>query len=80
MALAAHADAGFNNETRACSRAGAHVCLSEADARPRWNGAVMAIACITKNVMPSAAEAELGALYECARAMIPLRQALIEMG
>ena len=33
-----------------------------------------------KNVMPSAAEAELGALYECARAMVPLRQALIEMG
>ena len=30
--------------------------------------------------MPSAAEAELGALYECARAMIPLQQALIEMG
>ena len=33
-----------------------------------------------KNVMPSAAEAKLGALYECARAMVPLRQALIEMG
>ena len=40
----------------------------------------MAIASITKNVMPSAAEAELGALYECAKAMAPLRQALIEMG
>ena len=30
--------------------------------------------------MASAAEAELGALYKCARAMVPLRQALIEMG
>ena len=40
----------------------------------------MALASIMKNVMLSAAEAELGALYECAHAMIPLRQALIEMG
>ena len=80
MELAAHADAGFNNESRARSRAGAHVYLSEGDARPRWNGAVVVIAAIMKNVMSSAAEAELGALYECAKAMVPLRQALIEMG
>ena len=75
MALASHADAGFDNKSRARSRAGAHIYLSEADARPRWNGAVIAIASIMKNVMPSAAEAELGTLYKCARAMIPLRQA-----
>ena len=66
MALAAHADAGFNNESRARSRAGAHIYLSEADARPRWNGAVIAIASIMNNVMLPTAEAELGALYECA--------------
>ena len=80
MSLSAHSDAGFNNESRSRSRAGAHIYLSEEDAKPRFNGAVTVIAAIMKNVMPSAAEAELGALYECARAMVPLRQALIEMG
>ena len=80
MSLSAHSDAGFNNESRSRSRAGAHIYLSEEDAKPRWNGAVTVISAIMKNVMPSAAEAELGALYECARAMVPLRQALIEMG
>ena len=30
--------------------------------------------------MASAAEAKLGALYECAREMVPLRQALNDMG
>ena len=80
MVLAAHADAGFNNESRSRSRAGAHIFLSENDARPSWNGAVLVIAAIMKNVMTSAAEAELGALFECAKAMIPIRQALTEMG
>jgi len=80
MVLAAHSDAGFNNETKSRSRAGAHIYLSETDPKPRWNGAVTAIAAIMKHVMPSAAEAELGALFECARTMVPLRQALIEMG
>ena len=80
MALAAHADVGFNNKSRAHSRAGVHIYFSEVNARPRWNGTVVAITSIMKNAMPSAAEAELGALYKCARAMIPLRQALIKMG
>ena len=80
MSLSAYADAGFNNESRARSRAGAHMYLSEVDAQPRWNGAVIAITAIMKNGMPSAAKAELGALYEYAKAMVPLRQALIKMG
>ena len=33
MALAAHADAGFNNKSRSRSRAGAHIYLSEVDAQ-----------------------------------------------
>ena len=78
-ALAAHANAGFNNESRSRSCAGAHIYLSEVDAQTHWNGAVTAIAAIMKNVMASAAENELGALYECAIAMVPLRQALSEM-
>ena len=37
MILAEHSDAGFNNETRARSRAGAHIFLSENESIPRWN-------------------------------------------
>ena len=33
-----------------------------------------------KNVLTSAAEEEFGALYECAREMVPLRQELTKMG
>jgi hypothetical protein len=80
MQLAAHSDAGFHNETRGRSRNGAHIFLSEDDERPRWNGAVLTLAGILKNVLSSAAEAELAALYETAKAMVPLRHALIEMG
>ena len=80
MRLAAHSDAGFNNESRGRSRNGAHIFLSEEDDKPRWNGAVLTLAGIMKNVLASAAEAELSALFECAKAMAPMRQALIEMG
>ena len=78
--LSVHSDTSFNNESRLQIRAGAHIYLSEEDAKPRFNGAITVISIIMKNVMPSAAEAELGALFECARAMVPLRQALIKMG
>ena len=44
------------------------------------NGAVLTIAQIIKNVMPSAAEAELGALFINCREAIPARHTLEEMG
>ena len=80
MSLAAHADSGFNNESRSRSRADAHIYLFEVDARPRCNKAVIAFTAIMNNFMASDAEAELGAIYECARAMLPLRQALTKKG
>jgi hypothetical protein len=80
MILCAHADAGFLNETNSCSRAGAHIFLSENDPFPRFNGVVLSIAQIIKFVMASSAESELAALYVTAREMIPHRQALIVMG
>ena len=64
MVLAAHSDAGFNNESKGHSRAGAHIFLSENDPEPKWNGPVLTVAKIIKFVMSSAAEAEMGALYE----------------
>ena len=80
MVLAAHADAGFNNETRSRSRAGGFIFMSEDDPIPRLNGPVLTIAQIIKHVMSSAAEAESSALFITAKEMIPLRNALIEMG
>ena len=80
MVLAAHSDASFLSEPHSRSRAGAHIFLSEDDAIPRQNGPVLTISQIIKHVMASAAEAELAALYQTAREMIPLRNALEEMG
>jgi hypothetical protein len=80
MVLAAHSDASYLTETNARSRAGAHIYLTEDDPIPRQNGPVLSLSQIIKYVMASAAEAELGALYNTAREMIPLRNALEEMG
>ena len=80
MIFAAHADAGFHNEFRGCSRAGVHIFLSDNDPEPRWNGPVLTIAQMIKFVMTSAAEAELGALFITNKEMIPLRYNLSEMG
>ena len=79
MILAAHADAGFLNESRAKSRAGAHIFLSENEPKPKLNGPVLTIAQIIKTVMASAAEAEMAALFITAKKMIPLRHTNIEM-
>ena len=80
MVLCGHSDAGFNNESRSRSRAGAHIFLSEDDPMPRWNGPVLTIAQIMKYVLSSAAEAETSALFLTAREMVPLRHTLQEMG
>ena len=80
MILAAHADAGFLNESRARSRAGAHIFLLENEPKPKLNGPILTIAKIIKTVMASAAEAEMAALFITAKNMIPLRNTIIEMG
>ena len=79
MILSAHSDAAYLNVPQARSRAGAHIMLSENTPVPSLNGAVLTIAQIIKNVMSSAAEAELSGLFICANAMIPLRNTLIKM-
>ena len=80
MILSTHSDAAYLNVSRACSRAGAHIMLSENTPVPSLNGPVLTIAQIIKNVMSSAAEAKLSGLFICAKAMIPLRKTLMEMG
>ena len=80
MIPAGPSDAGFNNETRAQSRSGAHIFLSENESIPRWNGPLLTIAQIMKYVVSSAAEAEMTALFLTAKEMVPLRHTLTDMG
>jgi hypothetical protein len=71
MISCAHTDAGFLNKTNSCSRAGAHIYLSENDPFVQFNGVILSIAQIIKFVMASAVESELAALFITAREMIP---------
>ena len=80
MILSVHSNAAYLNVSCSCSRSGAHIMLSENTPVPSLNGPVLTIAHIIKNVMSSAAEAELSGLFICAKAMIPLRNTLMEMG
>ena len=80
MILAAHVNVDFLNESRARSRAGAHIFLSENEPKPRFNGPVLTIAQIIKTVMALAAEAEMEALFITAKKAIPLCHTLIVMG
>ena len=80
MIFSAHFDATYLNAPCERSRAGTHIMLSENTPVPSLNGPVLKIAQIIKNVMSSAAEAEISGLFICAKAMIPLRNTLIEMG
>jgi hypothetical protein len=77
MILCAHADAGFLNKTNSCSRADAHIYLSENDPFPQFNSAILSIAQIIKFVMASATKS---ALLFMAREMFPPHLTLIAMG
>jgi hypothetical protein len=63
IVLIAHSDASYLSELKACSQAGGHFFLSLDSEDPINNGAVLNLVQIIKNVMSSAAEAELGTLY-----------------
>jgi hypothetical protein len=76
MILYIHANAGFHNESKGFSRAGAHIFMSKNDPFPRHNGPILSIFQILKCVMSSAAKAKLEALYTAAKEMVPLQQTL----
>ena len=62
LVISDHSDDGFNNNSKARSRAGDHIFLSGYTPTPKCNGAVLKISQIIKFLMSSAAKAELGAL------------------
>ena len=80
MVLNVHSDASYLSENNARSRAGGHHFLSNASDHAPNNGAVLNISSIIKNVMSSAAEAELGALFLNSKTAVPARKTLEELG
>jgi hypothetical protein len=80
MVLTIHSDASYLSEPKFCSRAGGHMFMAGHDKIPINNGAVLNISKIIWAVMPSAAEAELGALFINAKTAVSMRQTLTELG
>jgi hypothetical protein len=63
MVLAGHSNASYLLETNAHGQAGGHFFVSNNNALPPNNGAVLTIAQIIKAVMSSTVEGKIGALY-----------------
>jgi hypothetical protein len=80
MILTVHSDASYLSESKARSRAGGFFYMGSKQRDAAHNGAILATTSIMKAVLSSAAEAEIGALFDnCKKATI-LRTTLEEMG
>ena len=79
MVLRVDSDAAYLVAPEARSRAGGYHYLSD-KAGTVFNGPVLVLAKVIKNVMASAAEAELGALFMNAQEAVALRNCLEAMG
>jgi len=79
MVLNIHSDGSYLTEPKARSRAGGHWFMAEDEENAMNNGAVLNIAQIIRNVVTSAASAEIGALFINTRQVIPARRLLEEM-
>jgi hypothetical protein len=81
MVIHNHSDAAYLVASEARSRAGGFTYMGNHKGNPQIiNGAILVIAKIIKSVMSSAAEAEIGALFMNAKAIIPLRITCEELG
>ena len=63
MILAIHSDASYLTEPKARSKAGGHYYMADDDEEQPKDGPVHSVAQITRNMMTSAADAEIGSLY-----------------
>jgi hypothetical protein len=79
MILRVHIDASYLSEPKARSRAGGYFYLGNMQPH-QMNGPLLVLLQIMRNVMASAAEAELGALLENAKEAVALRTTLRELG
>ena len=80
MIVKIHSDASYLSETEARSRVGGYFYLGNKNDSLKDNGAIHIIARIIKNVVSSAAEAEIAGVYTCAKEAVPIIQKLKEMG
>lgn len=81
MILRVHSDASYLSEPKARSRAGGHFYLGRrAPSADLANGPLHNISTALTNVMASAAEAEIGALFVNAKQATVMRTTLEEMG
>ena len=90
MILYVHSGASYLSEPQARSRAGGYFFLSDPMSQeelanpdsplPKINGAIHIICTILQNVMASATEAEVGALFHNAQDACPLRHTLEFLG
>jgi hypothetical protein len=71
MVLSSHSNASYLLETNARSRAGGHFFMSNNNAIPSNNGAILTILQIIKTVMSSATEAEIEVPYINCKEAIP---------
>ena len=79
MILQGDSDAAYLVCPESRSRLGGYLFLGN-KSRIQFIGALLVLAKVIKNVMASAAEAEVGALYINAQEAVPMRQCLEELG
>ena len=83
MCLHIHSDASYLTASKGRSRYGGHFFLGNTPDKHHpqlHNGAILAAVGILKNVMASAAESEIGGIYEITKLGVPIRVTLDEMG
>ena len=80
MILEIDSDAAFHVRPKARSRAGGYYYLGSSDNKNLFNAPILVLRKVIKNVMGSAAKAEMTAIYLNAQEAISIRQALEEMG
>jgi hypothetical protein len=79
MIIQGDSDAAYLVCAEAQSRAGGYIFLGNLK-KTQFNGPVLVLAKIIKNVMGLAAEAEVGALYIVAQEIVPMQITLEELG
>ena len=80
MILKIHSDASYLSETGARSQAGGYYFLGNKNDSMQNNGAIHVVARRIKNVVSSAAEVEIAAVFMNAKEAVPIRQNLEELG
>ena len=75
-----HSNESHLPKKNACSQAGGHHLLSSDEENLPKNRTVLNLLTIIRNIMSSAAETELGALFLNTKTALPMRKTLEELG